>query len=680
MSTASINEAGPFVVCQPVSQTLTASSSAPGTFQWTLNGVNIPGANSSTYTASATGSYAVKVTDSLTACTSLPSASVSITANPQPSVITFSPATPSIAYGGSIAVTANGGALTNNGVIAMSEDFNGTTPWTITSNGTSPAAANWSVKTAPFSNATSGATFTNFSTPNGGGFIFASGDVGGSGTTTNTVIASPSFSLVNYTTASMTYEHAFRRISGDLARVEVSTDGGTSWSQLKAYTSSQGNTSSNAQTTVRDTLNMNAYVGQADVRVRFNYVSPYGYWWLVDAVSVSGNTSVPQTITWSPSATLSASTGITVTAAPTTTTTYTATATTALGCTRTADVIVTVRPTATLASLNTSVCPGTSTALSIAVVGNGPWSGTLSDGTAFSGSTSPIAVNVAPNTSTTYTIATLSDASGTSISTDLSGSAFINVKPTSASSESVTICASELPYSWNGNSYNAAGSYTINLTNYLGCDSAVTLNLTVNSCTNTLNVKAFLEGYYRGAGTMAATLYDLGLSTDATATDSIQVNLWSASSLGNATPNYSVKVLLRTDGTATALFPAATLGNAYYVAIQHRNSIETWSANPITIQSVTSYDFTTGLVKAFNDGVTPSMKSLGGNVFGFYGGDVNNDGTVDGSDMNDVDNNTALGAFGYDSSDVNGDGATDGLDMNVVDNNTQIGLFFARPY
>ena len=48
--------------------------------------------------------------------------------------------------------------------------------------------------------------------------------------------------------------------------------------------------------------------------------------------------------------------------------------------------------------------------------------------------------------------------------------------------------------------------------------------------------------------------------------------------------------------------------------------------------------------------------------------------------MNDVDNNTALGAFGYDSSDVNGDGAADGLDMNVVDNNTQAGLFYARPY
>ena len=80
-----------------------------------------------------------------------------------------------------------------------------------------------------------------FSTPNGGGFIFASGDVGGSGTTTNTVIASPSFSLVNYTSASMTYEHAFRRISGDLAKVEVSTDGGLTYpTEIIASTPNDG--------------------------------------------------------------------------------------------------------------------------------------------------------------------------------------------------------------------------------------------------------------------------------------------------------------------------------------------------------------------------------------------------------------------------------------------------------
>ncbi|MEO6669014.1 MAG: T9SS type B sorting domain-containing protein [Ferruginibacter sp.] len=42
-----------------------------------------------------------------------------------------------------------------------------------------------------------------------------------------------------------------------------------------------------------------------------------------------------------------------------------------------------------------------------------------------------------------------------------------------------TICSSQLPYSWNGNSYSAAGSYPVTLTSSGGCDSIATLNLTV---------------------------------------------------------------------------------------------------------------------------------------------------------------------------------------------------------
>lgn len=45
----------------------------------------------------------------------------------------------------------------------------------------------------------------------------------------------------------------------------------------------------------------------------------------------------------------------------------------------------------------------------------------------------------------------------------------------------VTICDSDLPYTWNGNSYTAAGTYTYNTVTTLGGDSIVTLVLTVNS-------------------------------------------------------------------------------------------------------------------------------------------------------------------------------------------------------
>ena len=63
-----------------------------------------------------------------------------------------------------------------------------------------------------------------------------------------------------------------------------------------------------------------------------------------------------------------------------------------------------------------------------------------------------------------------------------------------------------------------------------------------------------------------------------------------------------------------------------------------------------------------------------------YGGDVNQDGMVDASDMADVDNDNAGFAFGYNDTDISGDGATDASDISIVDNNQALFLFYARPY
>ena len=108
--------------------------------------------------------------------------------------------------------------------------------------------------------------------------------------------------------------------------------------------------------------------------------------------------------------------------------------------------------------------------------------------------------------------------------------------------------------------------------------------------------------------------------------------------------------------------------------------METWSKLPVLFTGNTSYDFSNALSKAYDDGVNPPMASLGGNVFAMYGADVNQDGTVDASDMSDVDNDNAIFAFGYNITDASGDGATDASDISVVDNNQQLFLFYARPY
>lgn len=207
-----------------------------------------------------------------------------------------------------------------------------------------------------------------------------------------------------------------------------------------------------------------------------------------------------------------------------------------------------------------------------------------------------------------------------------------------------------------------------------------TIAVITEPVTSTLNLKVFLQGYYSDINTMRANLFDLGLHASSTACDSITVNLWSAESLSNPAPDYSVRALLLTNGNATVEFPGSVNGNAYYIAVKHRNHMETWSKLPVNFASPTSYDFTTAQAQAYDDGVNPPMASMAGSKFAIYGGDVNKDGTVDASDMADVDNDNAAFAFGYNDTDVSGDGATDASDISIVDNNQALFLFYARPY
>ena len=73
-------------------------------------------------------------------------------------------------------------------------------------------------------------------------------------------------------------------------------------------------------------------------------------------------------------------------------------------------------PTATLSG-STTVLKGESVALTLAFTGDGPWKGTLSDGTTFSGSLSPTVLTVQPATSIKYTIASLENSCGKGSST-----------------------------------------------------------------------------------------------------------------------------------------------------------------------------------------------------------------------------------------------------------------------
>src|SRR5690606_14693407 len=95
-----------------------------------------------------------------------------------------------------------------------------------------------------------------------------------------------------------------------------------------------------------------------------------------------------------------------------------------------------------------------------------------------------------------------------------------------------SICSSELPYQWNGQSYNTAGSYDVTLVSALGCDSVATLNLTINpdvtSVTNTSICSSALPYQWNGQSYNAAGSYDVTLVSasgcDSVATLNLTIN------------------------------------------------------------------------------------------------------------------------------------------------------------
>lgn len=60
------------------------------------------------------------------------------------------------------------------------------------------------------------------------------------------------------------------------------------------------------------------------------------------------------------------------------------------------------------------------------------------------------------------------------------GSMTITILPSTVSVLNQTVCESELPYTWNGVLFNAAGTQNTTLINTNGCDSLITMNLVVN--------------------------------------------------------------------------------------------------------------------------------------------------------------------------------------------------------
>jgi len=255
----------------------------------------------------------------------------------------------------------------------------------------------------------------------------------------------------------------------------------------------------------------------------------------------------------------------------------------------------------------------------------------------------------------------------TDVILEFSNSPVITWSPTS---DLYMDAATTIPYSGqNTNTVYANPSegvtYTATATNSAGCTSSGTC---VFSGTKELVMKLFLEGLYNGASAMNQAFDDLGPHFPAGVADQVNLELRDATT-GDVVYSLS-NVNLATNGFINTAIPSVHNGS-YYIYIYHRNSITTSTAVPVSFAGSTiTYDLTIVASSAFGD----NMKYMN-EVFVIYGGDVNQDGLVDSSDMIAVDNDAANFAAGYIATDVTGDGLVDSSDMILIDNNS--GLFIS---
>lgn len=186
-------------------------------------------------------------------------------------------------------------------------------------------------------------------------------------------------------------------------------------------------------------------------------------------------------------------------------------------------------------------------------------------------------------------------------------------------------------------------------------------------------LKSMLQGLYLGNGKMIASPFSADGISPLSIADTITVEL-----RANTTPFnviHTIKGLLDTGGNASITFPGSVNGNSYYVVVGHRNSIATWTANPVTFSASTNYDFTSSISSAFGS----NLADDGTGVFMLFSGDINQDGSVDFNDYPDLDFSSSNGDLGYYATDLNGDASVDFNDYPVIDLNSSLGVLMITP-
>ncbi len=347
---------------------------------------------------------------------------------------------------------------------------------------------------------------------------------------------------------------------------------------------------------------------------------------------------------------------------------YTVRTTNANGCTATsAATHVTVYPNpppVITPQSPTTFCAGGSVILSSTAASSYIWSNALST------------QNISVTTSGSFTVTTTSVNGCTATSTPVTVTVDPNVQPVITPQGPIELCtggsvvltsSSANSYAWSTNAttqsinVSTPGSYTVTTTTANSCtNTSDPVVVTLSSCQLTVNIKAFIQGFYEGNETMKAVADPVNHPT---VCDTVTLLL--ATSNGAHSISYTSTSILNTDGSAHFIFPSAAGNTNYFLVFRHRNILATWSSTAVMITDNIFYDFTDASTKAYGG----NMADLNDGFFGMISGDVDQNDLVDITDFTLMISALENFESGYIPSDLNGDWSTESTDFSLMENN-----------
>ena len=357
-----------------------------------------------------------------------------------------------------------------------------------------------------------------------------------SGAYNPTILESPVFSLIGVTSNLFSFSQAYNLTSGAVAKIEISTNGGSSYTTLETYTgpATFGNMSGSTNNVKNYNIDLTNYLGMSNLRIRFKFQGNATSAWALDNLNTPGAV-LPISYSWSGTI-LNSSTGIPVVATPQVTgTSYYTLQTTIAGCPGgqvQVPVVVNPLPTYGTVKQGPAVCSGTNATFNLTnltpnVVStivyniNGGASNTTTaaaDGSGNGSFTVPVVIGNNGQTLTITSITNNSSANAVacSVAPNISTTISVNPVPTATVSGTTTLCQNSTSPSITFAGAAGPAPYTFTYTVNGGSP------LTVGSNPGTVSVPTST------AGTFTYSLVSVqdgnGCSNNQTATATVTIN------------------------------------------------------------------------------------------------------------------------------------------------------------